>query len=472
MESQGFLWLVQEIAVISPRLFVPLLILALPFLLIPILVTSGGPDIPRSLPLGLPGGSFLGLNYSLVVGAILLFQIYFWAVGFRALLQTLLWVPGIRPGGKIDPSQDFPLISVIVPAHNEQATIEECLRSVLEQDYPRYEVILVDDRSKDLTASIASDLARGRSNFELITLRNLAHGWTGKCHALDVGVRHASGEWLAFLDADSSLDRTALRQCYHAAQKNKVSMVTLSPKFMLKTFWEKALQPAFAVASSILFPLPQVNDPSSPVASANGMFFLISRYAYEKIGGHNDVKGLAVEDIGIGKRVKASGLGLLFANGKHLLRTRMYTGFRATLDGWTRILAASMNYSVATVARHLAIHTLMSPFIAVLALYIFVPAAQRLFPATWFVLPLILALELLVVPPWFCSQLGISKKYCVLMFLGNIFLIWTFAVMIKKILMKDALQWRGTTYETHLYQPTALNPATGSHESGPAAERF
>jgi len=342
----------------------------------------------------------------------------------------------------------------------------------LEQDYPSYELILVDDRSKDLTASIASDLARDRSDFKIITVRTLAHGWTGKCHALDLGVRHASGEWLAFLDADSSLHKTALKQCYQAALRHQVSMVTLSPQFILKTFWEKALQPAFAVASSILFPLAKINDPASPVASANGMFFLITRYAYDKIGGHDEVKGLAVEDIGIGKRVKASGLGLLFANGRHLLQTRMYTGFRETLDGWTRILSASMNYEVGTVARHPAIHVLVSPFAAIIALYIFIPAAQRLFPATWFVLPLILAVELLVIPPWFCSLLGIPKKYSVLMCLGNLFLIWTFSVMIKKIVMKDALEWKGTTYETHLYQPTELNPASSSRESSSGAEHF
>ena len=248
-------------------------------------------------------------------------------------------------------------------------------------------------------------------------------------------------------------------------------MVTLSPKFILKSFWEKALQPAFAVASSILLPLPKVNDPTSPVASANGMFFLISRYAYDKIGGHHDVKGLAVEDIGIGKRVKASGLGLLFANGRHLLRTRMYMGFRATLDGWTRILSGSMNYKVATVIRHLAIHVLMSPFAGLFALYMFVPAAQRLFPTTWFVLPMILAVELLVVPPWFCSQLGIAKRYSVLMCLGNLFLIWTFMVMIKKILMKDALQWRGTTYDNHLYTPSNLDPMVISERGEDSHEK-
>ena len=138
--------------------------------------------------------------------------------------------------------------------------------------------------------------------------------------------------------------------------------------------------------------------------------------------------------------------------------------------GGREFYAASMNYRVATVVRHLAIHILMSPFAAIFALYIFVPAAQRFFPNTWFVLPLILVAELLVIPPWFCSQLGIAKKYCVLMCLGNLFLIWTFTVMIKKILMKDALQWRGTTYETHLYEPTALNPVTVSRKTGSVGE--
>ena len=142
----------------------------------------------------------------------------------------------------------------------------------LEQDYPRFELVVVDDRSEDLTASIAANLARDEANFKVITVRNLSEGWTGKCHALDVGVRQASGEWLAFLDSDCSLDKSALRQCYQTAVKHKVNMVTLSPKFILKTFWEKALQPAFVVASSVLFPLPKVNDPTSPVAWPTGCF--------------------------------------------------------------------------------------------------------------------------------------------------------------------------------------------------------
>jgi cellulose synthase/poly-beta-1,6-N-acetylglucosamine synthase-like glycosyltransferase len=170
---------------------------------------------------------------------------------------------------------------------------------------------------------MAESVCKGHSNARVISVNELPEGWTGKCRALDAGVKLASGEWLAFLDADSTLHRSALTHCYHTAVDRGVNMITLSPKFVLKTFWEKALQPTFAAMSCILFPLGKINDPSCDVASANGMFYIISRHAYEEIGGHHDVKDLAVEDIGIGKRVKASGLGLVFANGRGVLQTRM-----------------------------------------------------------------------------------------------------------------------------------------------------
>jgi len=399
------------------------------------------------------------VDYSLFAAvSILLYQIVFWTARLRDLVQCMVRVPVIGTENRPDAGEDLPMISVVVPAHNEQAGIAECLQSVLEQDYPRFEVILVNDRSEDLTATIAKKLGRGRSNFRMIDVRELPSGWTGKCHALDVGVRYASGDWLAFLDADSALHPSALRQCYRTAVEHAVNMITLSPKFVLKTFWEKALQPVFVAMSCILFPLSKINDPASPVASANGMFYLISRTAYEKIGGHHDVKGLAVEDIGIGKRVKASGLGLLFANGRHVLRTRMYTGFGEVLNGWIRILSASMNYELGKVLKYLTMHTLMSPLASIFAFAVFIPAAQSFSPALWISLLLAFGLAATVVQSWFCAQLGISPRYSGLIFLGNLFLIWVFLVIIKKILMKDALQWRGTTYQSTLYEPTALNP--------------
>ncbi len=392
---------------------------------------------------------------------------WFWTIRARDLVETARGgVPTLGPQRMVALPEDAPLISVIVPAHNEEAGIKECLQSVLEQDYPRLELILVDDRSTDNTLAVAEQLAASKGQFKIVKVTDLPSGWTGKCHALHEGVRHASGEWLAFLDADSTLHETAIRQSFYEALKAKVSMITLSPQFVMKTFWEKALQPTFASMSCILFPLARINDPSSPIASANGMFYLINREAYDQINGHRDVKNLAVEDIGIGMRVKASGLGLLFANGRNLLHTRMYTNFTEIINGWTRILSASMNYKMPTVLKYLGVHVLMSTPVSLLALYFFIPAAQQLWPAAWFVLPAIVVLGSSAVSALFCSQIGASRRLAILFILGNLMLIWVFAVIVKKILMKDALQWRGTTYHTSTYQPTGLNPVSSDAYPG------
>ena len=390
--------------------------------------------------------------------AVLLFEGYFWTLRLRDALKSLHWVPVLDPDKNLPLLAEPPLISVIVPAHNEQSTIRECLKSVLTQDYPRFELILVDDRSEDLTASIAKSLPGKQENFRIISVGELPPGWTGKCHALDVGVGYASGEWLAFLDADSRLHKSALRLCYYEAVRRSANMVTLSPRFILKTFWEKALQPVFAAMTCILYPLGLVNDPASPVASANGMFYMISRSAYEKIGGHREVRDLAVEDIGIGKRIKAAGLGLLFANGKNVLQTRMYTTFREIVRGWTRILSASMNYEMPTVLRYLWAHILVSFPVMAASFYFYISAAREIWPGAWFLLPSVCAIEMCVVSSWFCAQMGVPKKYSSLFILGNLMLIWVFLVIVKKILWKDALQWRGTTYHASRYEPTTLDP--------------
>jgi chlorobactene glucosyltransferase len=407
----------------------------------------------------------------ILAGTVLVFEMWFWALRARDLLETA-WggVPTLDPKRFVALPEDAPLISVIVPAHNEEAVIRECLQSVIKQDYPRFELILVDDRSTDGTLAVAEKLIAEGAHFKIIRINHLQEGWTGKCHALHEGVRYTAGKWLAFLDADSALHESALRQCYHEAVKTKVSMITLSPRFVMKTFWEKALQPTFAAMSCILFPLARINDPSSPVASANGMFYLINREAYKKIDGHRDVKNLAVEDIGIGMRVKAAGLGLMFANGRNLLNTRMYTNFTEIINGWTRILSASMNYKVFTVFKYLLIHMLMSTPVSLLAVYFFVSTAQTLWPVAWFILPLVVVTGASAVTSIFCAQVGGPRRLACFFTLGNLMLVWVFVVIIKKILMKDALQWRGTTYHTSTYQPTRLNPASSSlYSSSPGS---
>ncbi len=388
--------------------------------------------------------------------AILLFQIGFWIFRLRDIFQaraTEAVVPAVRD---VSFGEAAPLVSIIIPAYNEEAGIDQCLQSVGAQDYPNLEIIFVDDRSSDNTWEVANSALKNFPAARLLRINSRRQGWTGKCNALDHAVRSAKGSWLAFLDADSALSTSAISQCVFEAINRKVEMVTLTPRFVMRTFWERALQPALASMSAILYPIGRVNDPQDPIASANGMFYLIKRECYDAIGGHAAVHNLAVEDIGIGKRVKASGRGLLFANGVELLQTRMYCGFKETLCGWTRILSASMNYDLNLVFKYLFCHILMSAAAMIFALYFFVPYAQIHFPTVWFVLPALAVLLSIAVASLYCSTIGAPRECAPLMIVGQLFLICVFFIIPKKIMRREALQWRGTTYHETVYAPTAL----------------
>jgi hypothetical protein len=144
----------------------------------------------------------------------------------------------------------------------------------------------------------------------------------------------------------------------------------------------------------------------------------------------------------------------------------MYTNFHEIINGWARILSASMNYRVSTALKYLFVHMLMSLPVLVLCLYTYIPTAQWLWPNTWFVPPLVLSTLAIIVSGLYCRQIGAPVSLFRWVFLGNILLIWVFLVIVKRILMKDALQWRGTTYQTSKYQPTCLNPVNSTIYSG------
>jgi len=390
--------------------------------------------------------------------AILAIVCFFWLNRLYDLIQSWRKVP--KPTASAPPL-DAPgacLISVIIPAHNEESTITDCINSVLEQDYPRVEVIIVDDRSTDATIQLAYEACHGLENCKIVQVQELVAGWTGKCHALYKGVQQASGQWFAFLDADTRLKRNALRSAYSLAISHSVDLVTLTPRFILTNFWEKALQPIFAATCCILFPPGRVNDQRSPVAMANGMFYMIEREAYEKIGGHEAVRNLAVEDVGIGKRAKAAGFSLLLANGYDLMETRMFEGFKATVEGWTRILSACMDYRIGSILKYLVVHFTVSVPVYCFGLYCFAKGAYHVWPNTWFILPVLTTALMAIVPYFFLKEMGLPTSYAALLMIGNLFLIWVHAVMLKRVIFGDTLEWRGTRYKWFRYEPGKLDP--------------
>jgi chlorobactene glucosyltransferase len=236
----------------------------------------------------------------------------------------------------VTPPQDAPLISVCVPARNEERNIRLCVESILAQEYPNSEVIVLDDRSTDQTPEILRQIAAQDNRLNVVQGSDLPEGWAGKPHALFQASRAAHGEWLCFVDADTFLEPAALSACYGKALQTRADMFTIMTRQILGSFWERVVMPIVMTALSVGFSPRKVNDPNTRDAIANGQFILIKRSVYDAIGGHASIKDQIVEDKAISEQVKWKGYRLIVANGYAVTRTRMYTSLPEMWEGWTK----------------------------------------------------------------------------------------------------------------------------------------
>ncbi len=241
---------------------------------------------------------------------------------------------------------DAPPLSVIVPARNEERTIERCVRSLLAQTLPDYELIVVDDRSDDATPAILARLAAEHPRLRVLRGAPLPEGWVGKPWALEQGARAASGAWLLFTDADSWHAPAACASALAFVRARGADALTIATYQELGSWGERAVLPTILgmviVASGSM---AQLNDPrDTRHALANGQYILVSREAYEGLGGHAALRGEIVEDVAFAKRLKADGrYRLLLAGGEELVRVRMYRSLRDVWDGFTKNVYAGAN---------------------------------------------------------------------------------------------------------------------------------
>jgi chlorobactene glucosyltransferase len=239
-----------------------------------------------------------------------------------------------------------PMISICVPARNEEHNIQRCIESLLAQDYPNFEVIVLDDRSTDATAEILRRLVSVRSptrpsaaqadKLRIVHGSDLPSGWAGKPHALYQAAKVARGEWLCFVDADTFLSQDTLTACLVKANETGADLFTIMTFQIMETFWEKTVMPLVMTALSVGFSPRKVNDPQRRDAIANGQFIMIKRRVYDAIGGHEKVKDQIVEDKAISELVKWNGYRLIVADGSKVAKTRMYTSLPSMWEGWTK----------------------------------------------------------------------------------------------------------------------------------------
>jgi len=164
-------------------------------------------------------------------------------------------------------------------------------------------------------------------------------GWTGKNNAMAAGAKGAGGEWLLFTDADTVHQPGSLARAIAEVQQRGAALLSYSPEQEVHEFWEKAVMPVIFSELAATYQPSLVSDPRSSAAAANGQYILVSREAYDAVGGHAVVSNSLLEDVGLARAVKASGYKILFRYGADAVRTRMYRSFAQLREGWTKNLA-------------------------------------------------------------------------------------------------------------------------------------
>lgn len=286
------------------------------------------------------------------------------ALGGMAVVLTVNLAAFRRPAPQL-PGM-FPRVSVLVPARNEEQNIGKCLAGLLRQEYPDYEVLVLDDRSTDGTAAIVREWEGREGRLRLIPGAPLPEGWGGKSFACHQLAREAGGEFLLFVDADTVHGSASIRSAVAEMEKTGADLLSLIPHQTMESFWEKAILPLLHFSTMCFLPFPLVSSTRSPrLAMANGQFMMFRRDVYRRIGGHEAVRTAMVEDVWISRLVKSHGRKLVVMDGGSLVSCRMYRSFAALWEGFSKNLFAGFRYSLPAIGAVMAFNAVTSvlPFV-------------------------------------------------------------------------------------------------------------
>jgi chlorobactene glucosyltransferase len=344
---------------------------------------------------------------------------------------------------------ELPLVSIIVPARNEALNIGACLGSLLGSNYPNKEIIVVDDGSTDATGDIARALAEQTgSNLRVIDAGPLPDGWLGKSWACWTGYQHAQGELVLFTDADTRHGEALLAMAVGALQQMQASLISLLPRQLMESFWERVVLPHVFLSISLRYASAnRVNRTRNPrQVLANGQFLLFDRSRYEQVGGHAAVRGEVVEDVALAQRLVGHGQRAILLHAHQDMETRMYRSLPGIIEGWSKNLARG-------------VHLSLSPALANLVLWLAVPINLTL----WVVPPFLLLASLFL-------DTGAALRAWAALASGGALLGWSYthlhmrsglsaaflfpvgSLMASYIVARSALrgrhvEWRGRRYE-------------------------
>jgi chlorobactene glucosyltransferase len=239
-----------------------------------------------------------------------------------------------------------PLVSILVPARNEEKNIGRCLRSLLRQDYPNFEILVLDDNSIDKTAEIVRDIAKNDARLKLISGLPLKKGWLGKCWACHQLSQKASGDYFIFTDADTLHFKDTVSKSMVALLRNGLDGLSVYPKQITVSFHERMTVPFIIFFILSFFPLFLISKTKSGFFSTGiGQYFLFSRNAYETMGGHSSVKSEILEDVHLSKNIKKAGFKYMVFDGRNNIFCRMYRNSSEVVKGFSKFIYPAFDYN-------------------------------------------------------------------------------------------------------------------------------
>ncbi|MEJ2398504.1 MAG: glycosyltransferase family 2 protein [Gammaproteobacteria bacterium] len=342
----------------------------------------------------------------------------------------------------MSPPASWPRLSIVIPACNEAPYIESALKSLLAQDYPKIEIIVVNDRSTDDTGRIIERLASEDSRITPIHIESLPAGWLGKVHALHRGVQHARGEWLLFTDADVHFAPGCLRRAINYAVHTRADHLALLPRLVTKNFWLAVAVRSFGLLFLYKSHAASIERADNQHYIGIGAFNLVRRQVFEQTPGFEWLRLEPGDDAALGMMMKQAGGKIRFALADDLLSLGWYPNVRAMFRGmeknlfgvgahyqWWRVLSQTIQICLLVVAPLLGLFIgfgLLHPLLC---------------------LPALLVVLLQIVFALVIADKNIRDIVSLLLFPAGLLLVNAMLIYAAyRCLRQQGIQWRGTHY--------------------------
>lgn len=352
------------------------------------------------------------------------------------LVLGLRSLPRLADASPVLPGR-APRLTIVVAARDEVRQIAAALVTLLEQDYPSFEVVAVDDRSSDGTGAILDRVAEEHETLRVVHVTELPEGWLGKTHAVQRGAELATGELILFTDADVMMRPDAVRRAVSLMESSGADHLAVAPRVHTGGPWATMTLNMFLVLFSMAFRPWKARDPDSRHHIGIGAFNLVRAEAYRAVGGHRSLALRPDDDVRLGRLLKAAGYRQEAASGRDAVRVEWYPSLRAMARGLRKNAFAVVDYRMSVVV------------------------AATLLPVIFAFWP-VLALVLTSGPVWWLNAgvvavgvittgatargHGVPLWTALTYPLGSLLLLWIVWAAALRVVVTRSVEWRGTEY--------------------------